>query len=361
MSAIQVLVIDDSALVRKILSEYVNSDPDLQLVYAAPDPIFALQRMEKVWPDVIVLDIEMPRMNGITFLQKIMRERPTPVVICSSLTTLEADTTLLAMQAGAVDIITKPQLQIKKFLEENRLQFVRSIKSAAHANLSALQNELAKESGQKETDVSKIDKGVLDVTQKPSSIFRTTQKVVAIGTSTGGTIALEYILKSLSYDSPGIVIVQHMPEKFTASFAQRLHSISQLTVKEAEDQDKIQPGLALVAPGNQHMQVDTSGATYFVRLSNGPRVNRHRPSVDVLFRSLAKKVGKNAVGVIMTGMGDDGALGMKDLFDSGAATIAQDEKSSVVFGMPKEAIKRGGVAKILSLEKIPSEIIKYRA
>jgi two-component system, chemotaxis family, protein-glutamate methylesterase/glutaminase len=353
MTNINVVIVDDSALVRQVLSEFIKGSPGLHLLFAASDPIFAMSKMKDTWPDVIVLDIEMPRMDGITFLKKIMSERPTPVVICSSLTQKDADATFLAMEAGAVDIITKPQLGLKSFLEESKNNFINTIKAAASSNLKLLKKGLG------------FSKPIADIAKqefhKKTVIFTTTEKVIAIGTSTGGTVALEHILKDLPHDSPGILIVQHMPEKFTATFANRLNQISEMEVKEAQHLDKVRSGLALVAPGNKHMVLKRSGTNYYVEIIDGPHVSRHRPSVDVLFRSVAKAAGKNSVGIIMTGMGDDGSTGIKEMFDEGAFTIAQDESTCIVFGMPKEAIKKGGIHKIVKLNEIAGEIVKYRS
>lgn len=355
MRTINVGVIDDSALVRQVLTEFINSDSELNLLFTASDPIFAMTKMKDQWPDVIVLDIEMPRMDGITFLKKVMSEKPTPVVICSSLAQKDADATFLAIEAGAVDIITKPQLGLKNFLVESRNSFIHTIKAAASSNVRLLNDRV--KSGKH------LDSQMLTPKKKPviGNIFTTTEKVIAIGTSTGGTVALENILSKLTHDTPGILIVQHMPEKFTATFAKRLNQISEMEVKEAENMDKVRPGLALVAPGNRHMLLKRSGTNYYVEIQDGPHVSRHRPSVDVLFRSVAKSAGKNAVGIIMTGMGDDGAAGLKEMHDEGAFTIAQDEVSCIVFGMPKEAIKKGAVDLVVTLEDIPREILKYKS
>lgn len=280
-----------------------------------------------------------------------MHENPTPVVICSSLTQKDTDATMIAIESGAVDIIPKPQLGLKSFLIESRNNFIHVIKAASRSNIRILKDRIQKvevkpvkkEPVKKEIPKPENRKPKQEAIHhnKPILQFKTTEKVIAIGTSTGGTIALEHILKELPHDAPGIVIVQHMPEKFTATFAKRLDAISEMEVKEAEHMDKVRKGLALVAPGNKHMVLKKSGTNYYVEIIDGPHVSRHRPSVDVLFRSVAKSAGKNAVGIIMTGMGDDGASGMKDMHDEGAYTVAQDENSCVVFGMPKEAIKRG--------------------
>jgi two-component system chemotaxis response regulator CheB len=308
--------------------------------------------MKTQWPDVIVLDIEMPRMDGITFLKKIMAERPTPVVICSTLTEKGALVSMAALAAGAVAIITKPKLGLKQFLVDASNDMVPVVKAAALARVKKLQSEWL------------VDKDIADahmqLASRQSAMLKTSDRVVALGTSTGGTQALELVLRSLPQVCPGILIVQHMPEKFTAAFAQRLNSLCQIEVKEAQNKDRVLPGQALIAPGGKHMLLRRNGAQYFVEVMDGPLVSRHRPSVDVLFRSVAKTAGSNALGVIMTGMGDDGASGLVEMRKAGAQTVAQDEESCVVFGMPKEAIKRGGVLKILPLAAIPDEIMLQR-
>lgn len=350
MGKIKVAVIDDSALVRQVVSEIIKTDSDMEVLFTASDPIFAYEKMTKNWPDVIVLDVEMPRMDGISFLRKLMGERPTPTIICSSLTQKNSETTMQALSAGAVDIIAKPQIGLKDFLTESGIQFRESIKAAARSNVSRLNKYIkTKDTGQFPTVIK----------SKVHTDLTTTDKIVAIGTSTGGTIALEYILTRLDVNCPGIIIVQHMPEKFTRAFAERLDRICKIEVKEASNQDRVTPGKALIAPGNFHMTLKRSGAQYFVEVQDGPLVSRHRPSVDVLFRSVAKNGGKNAIGIIMTGMGDDGASGMKEMHDVGITTYAQNEESSVVFGMPKEAIKKNAVDKVVSLEEIPGVILKY--
>jgi len=351
MKKIKVGIIDDSALVRQVVSEIVKTDPEMEVIFTASDPIFAYDKMQKQWPDVIVLDVEMPRMDGISFLQKLMEEKPTPTVICSSLTQKNSETTLKALSAGAVDIIAKPQIGLKDFLTDSALLLRDSIKSAANSNVSKLQKYTKKQ------DTASFP--IVNKSKTYLETLTTTDKIVAIGTSTGGTIALEYILSKLDITCPGIVIVQHMPEKFTRAFAERLNKICKIEVKEASDGDRITQGRALIAPGNFHMTLKRSGAQYFVEIKDGPLVNRHRPSVNVLFRSIAKQAGKNAIGILMTGMGDDGADGMKEMHEAGITTYAQDEESSVVFGMPKEAIKRNAVDKVVSLEQIPSIIQKF--
>ncbi|TGL37518.1 protein-glutamate methylesterase/protein-glutamine glutaminase [Leptospira perdikensis] len=349
MKKIKVFVIDDSAVVRQVLAEIFKEDSSFEFLGSASDPIFALDKMNNDWPDVIVLDIEMPRMDGLSFLKKIMSERPTPVVICSTLTTEGSDTAMFAMSLGAIDIITKPKIGLKDFLHESTIELTDAVIAAASVSLKTLPSLSDKKQFSIKTEKKQ------DISQ-----LQATEKIVAIGTSTGGTIALEEVLTKLPKDkTPGIVIVQHMPEKFTETFANRLDSICDISVREAKDGDRIVRGLALIAPGNRHMTVRRSGAQYFVEVMDGPLVNRHKPSVDVLFRSVARQAGKNAKGIIMTGMGDDGASGLHEMKEAGAETIAQNEETSVVFGMPKEAIKRGGVDHILPLSEIYKTIVGY--
>ena len=346
MKRIQVLVVDDSAVVRQVVSALLAQDPEIEVMAAVADPILAMARMATQWPDVIVLDIEMPRMDGITFLKKIMAERPTPVVICSTLTDRGTETSLAALAAGAVAIITKPKIGLKQFLSDASEDLTSAVKAAAKANVRKLQV---------------THKHTADVILPPAepsrqAMIQTTERVVALGTSTGGTQALELVLTALPRVSPGIVIVQHMPEQFTAAFASRLNGLCQIEVKEAQNNDRVIQGRALIAPGGKHMLLRRNGAQYFVEVVDGPLVNRHRPSVDVLFRSVAKCAGANALGVIMTGMGDDGAVGLLEMRKAGAQTLAQDEKSCVVYGMPKEANKRGAVGRFVPLEGIAREI-----
>ena len=351
MKKIKVLLVDDSAVMRQVLMAILESEPDIQVLGAASDPLFAQDKMRQEWPDVIVLDVEMPRMDGITFLKKIMAERPTPIVICSSLTEKGAETTLQALAAGAVEIITKPRMGLKQFLQESAATLVTAIRAAAQARVGSLPASLPVAARQSAAPMA----------APAQSPLQTTERIVAIGTSTGGTQALERVLTALPRVCPGLVIVQHMPEKFTASFAARLDGLCQIEVREARHNDRVLPGLALIAPGGRHMQLRRSGAYYQVEVLDGPPVNRHKPSVDVLFRSVAKFAGKNATGIIMTGMGDDGARGLKEMAQAGAETLAQDEASCVVFGMPREAIALGAVERVVSLERIPAEIMRHAA
>lgn len=350
-SRIKVMVVDDSAVVRQVVSSLLAADSEIDVIAAVADPILAISRMKTQWPDVIVLDIEMPRMDGISFLRKIMAERPTPVVICSTLAEAGAKTSVEALAAGAVAIITKPTLGLKQFLVDASNDLVNAVKAASKANVRKVQAPPMPVREKNTADV------IMPAVDGHAAMIQTTERVVALGTSTGGTQALEVVLTSLPRVCPGIVIVQHMPEKFTAEFARRLNSICQINVKEAQNGDRVVPGLALVAPGGRHMLLRRNGAQYFVEVMDGPLVNRHRPSVDVLFRSVAKSAGANALGVIMTGMGDDGAAGLAEMRNAGARTAAQDEDSCVVYGMPKEAVKRGGVEKTIPLTAIGREIM----
>jgi two-component system, chemotaxis family, protein-glutamate methylesterase/glutaminase len=350
---IRVLVIDDSAVVRQVVGEMLQRDRSVEVSGLASDPIAAMEKMRGNWPDVILLDIEMPRMDGLTFLRKVMTERPTPVVICSTLTEKGAETTLQALAAGAVSIITKPKLGLRTFLEDAANDLLAAVKAAAGANVQALRPRTL-------TPAAPAPKLSADaiLPERPRAMAETTERVVAIGTSTGGTQALEVVLTRLPRVCPALVIVQHMPEQFTAAFAQRLDRLSQIDVKEAANDDRVLPGRALIAPGGRHMLLKRSGAYYYVEVKDGPLVNRHRPSVDVLFRSVAQAAGKNALGIIMTGMGDDGARGLKEMLTAGAHTIAQDERSCVVFGMPNEAIKLGAAEQVLPLGDMAAAIAR---
>ncbi len=384
MRRIKVMVVDDSALVRETLSQIVESDPGIELFATAQDPIIAMRKMETGRPDVIILDIEMPRMDGLTFLARIMSENPIPVIICSSKSESGSSNALKAMEYGAVEIIQKPKLGTKQFLEESKVTITDAVKAAAQAKLkpgrAAPPSE--KTSGSEITsgtgatgsqaapgaargavtgDKKQFAKHTADVIMPAASgkyTIETTEKVVVVGASTGGTEALKVFLEMMPINAPPIVVVQHMPEKFTSAFATRLNGYCRIQVKEAANNDSVLRGQALIAPGNKHTLLKRSGARYYTEVKEGPLVSRHRPSVDVLFRSASRYGGKNVIAVIMTGMGDDGASGMLELKEAGAYTIAQDEKSCVVFGMPKEAIKRGGVATVISLDKLAEKVLE---
>jgi len=351
MKKIKVLIVDDSAVVRQTMADILGSDPHMEVMAPAADPFIAAERMREQVPDVITLDVEMPRMDGITFLRKIMSQHPIPVVMCSTLTESGSETALKALEYGAVEIIQKPKLGTRQFLEESRVRICDVVKAASQARLRRITPRSREIAPKLSADV---------ILEKPGSkaMIQTTEKVVVVGASTGGTEALRIFLEALPADSPPIVIVQHMPEGFTRAFAQRLDGLCRITVKEAADNDTVMRGRALIAPGNRHMLLKRSGARYYVEIKDGPLVSRHRPSVDVLFRSAARYAGKNAVGVIMTGMGDDGASGMKEMRDAGAVTIAQDEATCVVFGMPNEAIKRGGADRVVPLDAIAREVLR---
>lgn len=355
---IKVLIVDDSAVVRQALSAVFSSDKEIEVIGTAADPYYAAQKIQKNLPDVITLDIEMPRMDGLTFLKKIMNQHPIPVVIISSLTISGTETAMKALEFGAVDIITKPQLSSREFFEESRIRLCDVVKAAASAKLKKMRSSRPAAPESIRVEPKYTADAVIPKSHANLSMIKTTEVVIAIGASTGGTEALRELLEVLPADSPGIVIVQHMPEIFTRSFAQRLDEICKITVKEAENGDSVIRGRALIAPGNKHTLLKRSGARYYVEVKDGPLVNRHRPSVDVLFRSTARYAGKNAVGVIMTGMGSDGAKGLLEMKEAGARTAAQDEKTCVVFGMPKEAIKLGAAEKILPLSRLPEFILK---
>lgn len=358
-NAIKVMIVDDSAVVRQTLKELLDSDPQIEVMAVASDPIFAFKRMETDKPDVIITDVEMPRMDGLTFLKSIMEKDPLPVVVCSSKTEEGSDNAIKALEYGAVEIIQKPKMGTKQFLEESKVRICDAVKAA---DMSRRKLGPARERGAPSRlplkDVGpKLTADVMLPKPEAGHVFvETTEKVVVVGASTGGTEALKEFLEAFPEDAPGIVIVQHMPEHFTAAFAKRLDGLCRINVKEAEDNDSVIRGRALIAPGNRHTILKRAGARYFTEVKEGPLVCRHRPSVDVLFRSAARYAGKNAVGVIMTGMGDDGSRGMRELHDAGAYTIAQDEASCVVFGMPNEAIKLGGVDLVLGLGDIAQEV-----
>jgi len=339
---IQVLVVDDSAVVRQALTAILEQEKDMRVVTAA-DPIFALQKMQTLRPDVIVLDLEMPRMDGITFLRRLMKDDPIPVVICSSLAARGAEAAMLALEEGALAVITKPQLGVRDFLHESAMQVIDAVRAAAHSRRMRRRRPAPQPGPVARAEVP--------------TFGTTTDQVVVVGASTGGTEALRELLSAMPVDCAGIVVVQHMPEMFTAAFAKRLNETCRIEVKEAADGDGVLSGRALIAPGNRHTEVIRSGGRYIARVSDGPLVSRHRPSVDVLFHSAARAAGSNAVGVIMTGMGDDGANGMVEMKRAGAYNIAQDEATCVVFGMPKEAIERGGVDAVVPLHMLPNAIL----
>ncbi|HET8995271.1 MAG TPA: chemotaxis response regulator protein-glutamate methylesterase [Acetobacteraceae bacterium] len=355
MKPIKVLIVDDSAVVRQTLAEVLQGDPDIAVLATASDPFVAARRIQAELPDVITLDVEMPRMDGITFLRKLMAQRPIPVVMCSSLTEQGSETLMQALEAGAVDMILKPRIGTAQFLKESKVRICDAVKAAAHARLHRLPATHAARA----SPTGKLSADVMLPPPGPNhAMARTTERVICIGASTGGTESLRVVLEALPAASPGIVIVQHMPEKFTEAFARRLDGLCELEVKEAADGDAVLRGRALIAPGNRHLLLQRSGARYYVAVKDGPLVSRHRPSVDVLFRSAAHSVGPNGVGIIMTGMGDDGAHGLLEMQQAGALTVAQDEASSVVFGMPKEAIALGAADKVLPLNLMATEIVR---
>lgn len=347
-SKIRVLIVDDSAVVRQTLAALLDSDPEIEVMATAGDPYVAAEKIAEELPDVITLDIEMPRMDGLTFLRRIMAQHPIPVVICSSLAEEGTESALQALECGAVEIVAKPRLGVRQFLEESRTAICEAVKAAASARVRP-QRALHRVEPKLTADAV--------LAAATCAMAKTTEKVVVVGASTGGTEALKTLLEALPADTPGIVIVQHMPELFTRAFANRLDGLCAITVKEAETGDTVLRGRALIAPGNHHLLLQRSGARYYVEVKDGPLVCRHRPSVDVLFRSAARYAGPNAVGVILTGMGDDGARGMLEMKQAGARTIAQDEATCVVFGMPKEAIKLNGVDKVMPLESIAGAIL----
>ncbi len=355
---IRVLIVDDSATVRQTLADVLESDPQIEVIGVASDPFVAARRIREEVPDVITLDVEMPRMDGITFLRRLMSQCPVPVVMCSSLTEAGSETLLQAMDAGAVDVILKPRMGVAEHLTESRIRICDAVKAAASARVGSRRPSPELPS---RTTEKKLTADAMLPPPVGRAMARTTETIVCIGASTGGTEALRQVLEALPAAAPGMVIVQHMPELFTASFARRLDSLCQVEVKEAAEGDAVLRGRVLIAPGNMHTMLERSGARYYVSVKSGPLVSRHRPSVDVLFRSAARSAGSNAIGVIMTGMGDDGANGLKEMKDAGAYTLAQDEASSVVFGMPKEAIARGAVDKILPLNQLHQQILAAAA
>ncbi|MFN3077204.1 MAG: chemotaxis response regulator protein-glutamate methylesterase [Alphaproteobacteria bacterium] len=357
---LRVLIVDDSASVRQALNDVIGDDPELEVMGVAGDPYIAAALIQKEIPDVILLDVEMPRMDGITFLRKLMQQRPVPVVICSSLTEEGSEALMQALEAGAVEVILKPKIGSKQFLLESKIRICDAVKAASQARLRP------RTPSQHPRIPSVPKKLTADVMLPPPNVersqamARTTDKVVCVGASTGGTESLRILFQALPANCPGIAVVQHMPEHFTAAFAKRLDSLCQVTVREARDGDSILRGQILIAPGSHHLLLRRSGARYHVEVKEGPLVSRHRPSVDVLFRSAARYAGANAMGILMTGMGDDGARGLLEMFQSGAHTVAEDESSCVVFGMPREAIQRGAARKVIPLEKLANEIQQWQ-
>ncbi len=345
MAKIRVLTIDDSALMRQVLAELLSKDPDIEVIGSAPDPYVAREKIKALNPDVLTLDVEMPKMDGLTFLEKLMRGRPTPVIMVSSLTETGCETTLRAMELGAVDFITKPKIDLRQGMDEIAADLIAKVKGAATASLRRAPAAGAQ--------------GSARPASLSSAMIKTTDMIIAIGASTGGTEAVKEVLQVLPPNTPPILVTQHMPERFTKTWADRLNQLSRISVKEAEDGDSVLPGHALVAPGNYHMTLVRSGARYSVRLDQNEPVNRHRPSVDVLFDSVAQYAGGNAVGVILTGMGGDGAKCLLKMKEAGAYTIAQDEASCVVFGMPKEAIKLGAVEVVRPLDAIAATVLTH--
>ncbi|MBL8505135.1 MAG: chemotaxis response regulator protein-glutamate methylesterase [Methylobacillus glycogenes] len=345
---IKVLIIDDSALIRSLLTEIINQQPDLEVVGAAPDPLIAREMIKQRNPDVLTLDVEMPKMDGLDFLERLMRLRPTPVVMISSLTERGSEITLRAMELGAVDFITKPKMSIASGMHEYSELIADKIRAAARARLIARKPVVA---------------GAAGTTVLPSlgNPLTSSEKLIIVGASTGGTEAIKSFLMQMPSDCPGILITQHMPAGFTKSFANRLDGLCKISVQEAQGGERVLPGHAYIAPGDAHLLLARSGANYVTQLDNGPPVSRHKPSVDVLFSSAATSAGKNAIGVILTGMGKDGAEGMLKMKQAGAYNFAQDEASCVVFGMPKEAIAAGGVDEVSPLQELPSKVLHYLA
>ena len=355
----RVLIVDDSATVRQTLAAVLASDPQIEVIGVASDPYVAAARIRDELPDVITLDVEMPRMDGITFLRKLMAQHPIPVVMCSSLTEAGSETLMQALEAGAVDIILKPKLGVAEHLADSKIRICDAVKAAANARIRGRRH--APPAPLSHEPEKKLTADAMLPAPSGRAMARTTESIVCIGASTGGTESLRVVLEALRADAPGIVVVQHMPERFTASFAKRLNELCEVDVKEAADGDAVLRGRVLIAPGNHHTMIERSGANYYVSVRAGPLVSRHRPSVDVLFRSAARAAGSNAVGVIMTGMGDDGARGLEEMKTAGARTVAQDEATCVVFGMPKEAIARGCVDRIVALTQIAPEILRLAA
>jgi two-component system chemotaxis response regulator CheB len=352
MKKISVIVVDDSALVRQLLSDILNADAEIEVVATAADPYQAREKIKIFNPDVLTLDVEMPRMDGVTFLRNLMRLRPMPVVMVSTLTEHGAQVTLEALELGAFDFVAKPKLDLSHTLADYAEEITSKVKAAAVVNLSALERR----SGPGAADKLTADAVLAPLAGKATRL-KTTEKVIAMGASTGGTEAIKHVLCALPAGAPGIVITQHIPVAFSAAFAKRVDGFAAIQVRQAEEGEQILPGHAYIAPGDKHLLVERSGARYYCRLNDGPPVSRHKPSVDVLFRSVAQHVGPNAVGIMLTGMGSDGAQGMLEMRQAGAVNLVQDEKTSVVWGMPGAAIKAGATEKALPLQKIAAEIM----
>ena len=355
MAKIRVLVVDDSAVVRQVLSEVLNEASDIEVTATASDPIVARSRLEKEWPDVIITDIEMPRMDGITFIEQIMKERPTPMIVCSSVAGESASVAMKALAAGAVDVIAKPKLGVKDFLSESETMLVDAVRAASHIDLG----RVAKMSAAAAVEPKLSPDAMLSPGRARPARIEDSDTIVVLGASAGGTQAIERLMRALPENCPPVAIVQHMPEGFTRAFADRLNTVCAPEIREASDGDELDPGTVLIAPGGRHMMIESRAGRYYAVVKDGPLVSRHRPSVDVLFRSASKCAGKNALGVILTGMGDDGAIGMAEMHASGVSTIAQSEESCAVFGMPKEAIRRGGVDRVMHLDEIPGAIMSF--
>lgn len=356
MSKIRVLVVDDSALMRKLLTDLLNSDSDIEVVGAAMDAYMARDKIKKLNPDVITLDVEMPKMDGLVFLGNLMRLHPMPVVMVSSLTEKGAEVTMRALELGAIDFVNKPKVDLAHGLEECAAEIADKIKAAAAVSREVLSYRANSAQAKPNGAANAEAKGANGSGASGSKHFRTTDQVIAIGASTGGTEAIKEVLIRTRPDSPGIVIAQHIPPVFSKSFADRMNTVSPLVVCEARDGQQIRPGHAFIAPGDKHLKVIKDGAFYRCKLDDGPTVNRHKPAVDPLFDSVAEMVGQNAIGVVLTGMGRDGALGLKRMRDAGAATIAQDEKTSVIYGMPRAAVEEGGAERVLPLNSIAAKI-----
>jgi len=357
MAKIKVLVIDDSALVRKVLTEILNSDPEIEVIGTAIDPYHAREKIKQLKPDVLTLDVEMPRMDGVTFLKNLMRLHPTPVVMVSTLTEAGAQVTLEALELGAVDFVAKPKIDLSNSINDYADEIIQKVKTAASVRVEALKIEKTPVTSLDVPDKLTAD-AVLPKLDKMPSHLSTTEKIIAIGASTGGTEAIKEVLKRLPADCPGIVITQHIPAAFSQPFAQRLNGMSALDVCQAQDGQQILPGHAYIAPGDKHLIVRRSGARFYCELNDGPLVSRHKPSVDVLFRSVAQSVGHNAIGVMLTGMGDDGAKGMLEMKQAGAFNFVQDEKSSVVWGMPGQAVKNGAAELQVPLLNVATKLLE---